>query len=89
MDNKKSNDAIILSLKLGRRVFDITENDKFMDNGSCVQIITRKVPSGTWWTTCPKLSKKAIKEISTFEQISHPHQYSRGVKVFSLKNKTE
>lgn len=54
-------------LKIGRRVFDITENDVVMFNGACWQLITQTVHSG-WHdyyptvskTLCEKLLKKDI-----------------------------
>ena len=54
-------------LKIGRRVFDITEKDIVMFNGVCWQLITQTIHSG--WnnyyptvskTLCEKLLKKNI-----------------------------
>lgn len=54
-------------LKIGRRVFDITEKDIVMFNGACWQLITQTIHSG--WnnyyptvskTLCDKLLKKNI-----------------------------
>ena len=54
-------------LKIGRRVFDITEKDIVMFNGACWQLITQTIHSG--WnnyyptvskTLCEKLLKKNI-----------------------------
>lgn len=54
-------------LKIGRRVFDITEKDVVMFNGACWQLMTQTVRSG-WHdcypvvskTLCEKLLKKNI-----------------------------
>ena len=43
-------------LKIGRRVFDITEKDIVMFNGACWQLITQTIHSG-WNNYSPKASK--------------------------------
>ena len=59
-------------LKIGRRVFDITEKDIVMFNGACWQLITQTIHSG--WnnyyptvskTLCGKLLKKNIFSLMT------------------------
>ena len=52
----------MIELKIGRITYDITNNDVFMDNGYCVQLITRTAGYG-WTKHYPVLSKRAIKEI--------------------------
>lgn len=82
-----SDSAFLLKLKIGRREFDITEADKFMDNGACVQIITRRIPAGSWNMTSPILTKKAIRDIGAFVRVPQPHKYGEGVTIFSLQYK--
>lgn len=67
---KLSNDVeILLKLKIGRNVYEITENDRFMDNGYCVQLMTQsKEISVSGFSPNPVLSKKAIKELSEFKR---------------------
>lgn len=43
-------------LKIGRQVFDITENDVVMFNGACWQLITQTIHSG-WNDYYPTVSK--------------------------------
>ena len=43
-------------LKIGRRVFDITEKDIVMFNGACWQLITQTIHSG-WNNYYPIVSK--------------------------------
>jgi hypothetical protein len=81
-----SGSAILVSLKIGRQVYDITEDDKFLDNGACIQIITKRGPFDTWRHTTPILTKKAMREIGAFARVNHPHKYSSGCTVFSLQN---
>jgi hypothetical protein len=80
-----SDPAFLISIKIGRRVFNITEADKFLDNGACVSIITRRIWSGTWHTSTPLMTKKAMREIKAFRRVEHPHKYGSGCTVFSLQ----
>lgn len=54
-----------IQLKIGREVYNINENDVVMDNGSCIQVITKKV--GTLWEGyhALKMSKKLFKDLRT------------------------
>lgn len=80
--------AILVSLKIGRMVYDITEADKFLDNGACIQIMTRRGPWSGWHRTIPVLTKTATHEIGAFARVNHPHCYGEGCTVFSLQNAT-
>jgi len=84
-----SGSAILVSLKIGRRVYDITEADKFLDNGACIQILTKRGPWAGWYETIPMLTKKAAREIGAFARVNHPHKYGAGCTVFSLQNKVD
>jgi hypothetical protein len=53
----------MIKLKIGRTTYDITNDDIFMDNGACVQLITQKAGHG-WASRYPVLSKRAVKEIN-------------------------
>lgn len=46
----------MVELKIGRRVFDITEKDVVLFNGACWQLITQKIPY-RWSSYSPKVSK--------------------------------
>jgi hypothetical protein len=81
-----SGSAILVSLKIGRQVYDITEADKFLDNGACVQIITKRGPFDNWRYTTPIVTKKAMRGIGAFARVNHPHKYGSGCTVFSLQN---
>ena len=37
-----------MKLKIGRHEYDITENDIFLDNGCCVQLITQSKEPVRW-----------------------------------------
>jgi hypothetical protein len=78
--------AILISLKIGRQVYDITEADRFLDNGACIQILTQRGKYANWHYTTPMMTKKAIREISEFARVNHPHKYGECCTVFSLQN---
>lgn len=69
-----------MKLKIGRHTYNITESDVFMDNGSCVQLLSQRYGRRFF----PVLSKKAIKKIARFKRIEIPHRYGIGVQVFKL-----
>lgn len=49
-------------LKVGRNIFEVTDNDLILDNGACYQIITKEV--GTAFDRYPPLmSKKLFSEL--------------------------
>ena len=58
----------ILKLKIGRETYDINRADRFLDNGVCVQLLTRPLRRG-FSTSYPVLSKLAIKEIAAFDRV--------------------
>lgn len=51
-----------MDLKVGRNVFNITDDDLILDNGACYQIITKKIRGG-WNTYPPVMSKKLFNEL--------------------------
>ena len=78
----------MLNLKVGRHSYKITELDRFMDNGSCVQLISQSKENPVYGSRQnPVLSKRAILEISKFTHNQIVHGYSNCVKIFSLSNK--
>ncbi len=79
---------VLITLKIGRHSYDITEDDCFMDNGNCVQLITQSKEYAGWgrWAN-PVLSKRAIKEISKLDRVKHvdSDSYGHSVSVFTLQ----
>lgn len=51
-----------VQIKIGRRVFCVSEDDIVLDSGSIVQLITQGYTDG-WYMVCPKLSKKLFKDL--------------------------
>lgn len=51
-----------IKLKIGREIYNINENDIVMDNGACIQVVTKKVR--TLWEGHPlKMSKKLFNDL--------------------------
>lgn len=75
----------MLTLKIGRNEYAITKDDSFMDNGSCVQLLTQSKEPISWGRQPhPVLSKIATKEIKAFPRMQNEHSYGDKVQVFSL-----
>ena len=75
----------MMKLKIRRKEYEITSKDRFMDNGSCVRLLTQNGPLGTWGYKPIILSKKNIKELNKFKIIEHKHNYGAGVSIFSIE----
>lgn len=74
----------MIELKIGRHTYNITENDKFMDNGACVQLLTQSKRAMMGYSRpSPVLTKANIKQLDKYEKIIKP--YSTGVVTFTLK----
>ena len=58
----------MVRLKVGRKVFDIDENDLILDNGNCYILCTKKVWSG-YFQVSPKVSKKLFADLKKRELI--------------------
>lgn len=80
-----NNNPVLIRLKIGRYEYEITENDKLMDNGACVQFLTKRGPRGKWGHKSLVLTKKALREIESFRRVEHHHELGEWVKVFSLR----
>lgn len=51
-----------IQLKIGKEIYNINENDIVMDNGSCIQVITKKKQDG-WYSYPVKMSKKLFSDL--------------------------
>lgn len=58
----------MVKLKVGRNILDIGENDIILDNGSCYQIITKRIGYG-FNKTIPVMSKKLFLDLKKCELI--------------------
>jgi hypothetical protein len=59
---------IMVKLKVGRKILDISENDLILDNGACYQIVTQRIGSG-FNKACPRMSKKLFNDLKNTELI--------------------
>ena len=48
-------------LKIGRRTYTITENDRILFNGNCYQLVTQSSCS-RWYDTSPKVAKTKVEK---------------------------
>jgi hypothetical protein len=77
-----------MELKIGRHTYVITDNDMFMDNTACIQLLTQSKETGIGsGRPNPVLSKRAIKELAGIEKVRHEHDYGSRVTIFSIKMK--
>ena len=77
----------MVTLKIGRHTYQITDKDQFLDNESCVQLMTQSKETMSYGTRAtPVLSKRTVKEISGFERVQHKHSYGNTCELFSLKD---
>lgn len=83
---KETTVVVITVIKVKQHEYEITEKDRFMDNGHCVQLLTQNKQYDKWGKAAnPVLSKRVIKEMSAFNRIRHEHDYGCQVTIFSLK----
>lgn len=75
-------------LTIDRKHYDITTDDRFMDNGSCIQLLTQNKKPMVRFNSrggSPVVkTKKALKTICQLEWKDHTHQYGDTVRVFSV-----
>ena len=74
----------MIKLKIGRHVYNITVNDRFMDNGFSVLLTTQNKNKVGWISQAVVLSKKSVREIDKYKHNMLKHNYGTSVKVFSL-----
>jgi len=57
------------TIKCGRITYNLVDGDTILDNGACLQLVTRNVRNG-WHTHSPRVSKAAFKEFSKLTNVS-------------------
>ena len=87
LERKIKKMTTLITLKIGRNSYDVTAETRFMDNGHCVQLLVKNKTMDKWGRgASPKLSKRAIKEISCFVRVEQEHDHDKRVSVFTLGN---
>lgn len=89
MSHSTQQNAVITTLTLGRNTHQITEQDRFLNNGICTQLIKAtpmKVRFGEQDTLT--LSKKDIEHLQGFTQQSLTNHEYHANHVFSLVSKS-
>jgi hypothetical protein len=74
-------EGILLSLKLGKYTYNITDKSRFFCNASTVQLLDQKTKEP------PVLKAKHLKQINKFERVQHEHEFGQTISVFSLKKR--
>jgi len=73
-------------MKIGRHEYEIIKGDKFLDNGSCVQLLTQSKETSTWGhTPNPVLSKKAVKELKKMDYEKSNFADTEDIFVYTIK----
>lgn len=52
-----------VKLKIGKRIFDIDENDLILDNGAVYQIVTKEIRDSDWSVYSPQISKTLFNKL--------------------------
>tara|TARA_R110000796_G_scaffold252500_1_gene387182 strand:+ start:24996 stop:25241 length:246 start_codon:yes stop_codon:yes gene_type:complete len=74
------------NLKIKTHTYEISEEDQFMDNSACVQLLTQSKERILHCSRPhPVLNKRNIKEISEYKRIDVDHSYGSGVQIFKLE----
>ena len=73
-----------IKIKVKGNEYDITRDDRFMDNGACIQLLTQsQEPIFHQERPHPVLPQRVVKEITKYERVDVTHRSER-VSVFSL-----
>lgn len=89
MSNAIPDSPHVLTIKIGRRVYDIAERDVFMDNGACIQLLSQAGPLMGYAHTRPVLPVRECRRIAAFERVEIQHTYGPVIKVFRIKRPTD
>lgn len=72
-------------LKCGKLTFQLQDGDTVMDNGSCLQLVTREIQKG-FYTTIPRVSKSEFRRFKSYSQVSKDanNSYGSGVELWKI-----
>ena len=74
-----------MKMKIKKHEYRISSSDRFMDNGSCIQLLTQSMePSVYGSRPHPVLSKKNINEIYGIKKKHHKYPTLNNALIFSL-----
>jgi hypothetical protein len=74
----------VSTIKCGKNVYELEDGETVMDNGACLQLLTRDVRKG-WQTRSPRVSKAAFKAFKADPNVSinTGHSYGAGVTLWT------
>ena len=73
-----------LTIKCGRKTFELEDGETVMDNGSCLQLITRNIGYG-FDSKIPRVSKSEFERFKSHSRvnINNNHNYHSGVTLWT------
>lgn len=75
-----------VKLKIGKRTFDIDENDLILDNGAVYQIVTKEIRDNDWSLYSPQISKTLFKKLKKENLIyTNPELIELAAKKYIIK----
>lgn len=78
-----------MELKICRHKYSITPEDRFMDNGSCVQLLTQSKKRSNWGhKPNPVMPKKSAKDFLGKDLKEYKSEYEDGVRILGIKKLT-
>lgn len=71
-------------IKIGRHEYEITENDRFMDNEACIQLLTQSSETSSWGRRPnPVMSKKLASEFLKKDLVEY--ESGEGIRILGIK----
>ena len=67
-----------MEVKIGRKIFTLTNKDRILDNGTCYQLITQKIYKD-WGYTSPVIPKTLFKKLLKEDKIAKTDEKYKGV----------
>jgi len=67
---------VTIEIKIGRNLYTVSKEDRFLDNGNSVQLVTQSKELSSWGKRPnPVLSKRTVKELEAYgiKQYASPY----------------
>lgn len=78
-----------MKIKINRKEYEITTDDRFLDNGCCVQLLTQsKEKTVRFWQATPKLPKRITTKIMKLKLVDVKHNYGSTCRVFYISQES-
>lgn len=78
-----------MKVKINRKEYEITTDDRFLDNGVCLQLLTQsKEKTIRFWQATPRLPKCLANKIMKLKLIDVKHNYGSRCRVFYISQES-